>query len=91
MSRLHKYELSLKRTSAFAPALAFVIIVLAAGPGNGQSNPRPLTFQSGQSMYIVAFRIIQFPIVVDPVPIDRQRELINNDLDAERKVRKRIE
>lgn len=88
---MSRHELNIKRTSALAPALAFVIIILATGPGNGQSNARPLTFQSGQSMYIVAFRIIQFPIVLDPVPIDRQRELINNDLDAERKIRKRIE
>ena len=72
-----------------APALAFVIIILAAGSGYAQSSPPP--FRSGQSMYIVAFRIIQFPLILDPIPSDRQREYINNDLDAERKVRKRIE
>ena len=40
-----------------APALAFVVILLATGDGNGQgqSNPPPLTFRQGQSMYIVAF------------------------------------
>jgi len=42
-------------------------------------------------MYIVAFRTIEFPIVLDEAQADRQREYINNDLDAERKVRKRIE
>jgi hypothetical protein len=90
--RQHKYEqTSLKRTSRLAPALASVIIILAAGPGNGQSNPPPLTFRAGQSMYIVAFRLIQFPIVLDEAPVDGQREYINYDLDAERKVRKRIE
>jgi hypothetical protein len=73
-----------------APALAFVIIILAAGQGNAQSNSRPLTFRSGQSMYIVAFRL-QFPVVWDETQGDRQREYINNDLDAERKIRKRIE
>ena len=73
-----------------APALAFVIIILAAGPVNAQSNSRPLTFRSGQSMYIVAFRL-QFPLVWDETQGDRQREYINNDLDAERKIRKRIE
>ena len=41
-------------------------------------------------MYIVAFRLVHFPIVLDEAPGDRQREYIN-DLDAERKVRKRIE
>ena len=42
-------------------------------------------------MYIVAFRIIPFPIVLDPTPGDRPQEYVNYDLDAERKVRKRIE
>jgi hypothetical protein len=42
-------------------------------------------------MYIVAFRLIQFPIILDEAQSDRQREYINYDLDAERKVRKRIE
>jgi len=71
--------------------LAFVIIILAAGAGYGQSNPRPLTFRSGQSMYIVAFRTFQYPYILDETQIDRQRDYINYDLDAERKVRKRIE
>ena len=70
-------------------ALAFVIIVLASGLSNSQSNPP--TLRSGQSMYIVAFRLFHFPIIVDETQGDRQREYINNDLDAERKVRKRIE
>lgn len=82
---------SLKRTTYLAPALAFVIIILAAAPGNGQSNPRPFTFRSGQSMYIVAFRQIPYPLLVDDVQVDRLRDYINYDLDAERKVRKRIE
>jgi hypothetical protein len=79
------YKLTLKRTSYLAPALAFVIIILAAGPGYGQANPSTFTFRSGQSVYIVAFRIIQFPLVVDDVQVDPQREYINYDLDAERK------
>jgi hypothetical protein len=90
-SRQHRYEQSFKRVSYLAPALAFVIIVLGAGSGNGQSNPPPLTFRSGQSMYIVAFRLVQFPLVLDEAQVDGQQERINYDLDAERKVRKRIE
>ena len=81
----------LKKTSGLAPALAFVIILFAAGPGIGQSNPSPPTFRAGQSMYIVAFRLIQYPIILDEAPVDRPREHINYDLDAERKIRKRIE
>ena len=99
-SRLHKYEeTSLKKTfddrltarRTLAPALAFVIIILAANAGNGQPNNSTLTFRSGQSMYIVAFRLIQFPVVLNEVAVNQQPEYINYDLDAERKVRKRIE
>ena len=82
-SRQNRYEL--------APALAFVIIILSAGLSNGQSNPQPFRFRSGQSMYIVAFCVIHSPIVLNEVPVGQQGEYINNDLDAERKVRKRIE
>ena len=84
-------ELTLHRTSCLAPALAFVVIILAAAQSNAQSNPHPFTFRAGQSMYIVAFRLIQFPLILDEPPLDGQREYINYDLDAERKVRKRIE
>jgi hypothetical protein len=77
--------------SYLAPPLAFVIIILAAVPGNGQSTPPPPTFRAGQSMYIVAFRLFQFPIILDEAEAARQREYINHDLDAERKIRKRIE
>ncbi len=92
-SRRHEYEQAgLKRTSRLAPALAFVIIILAAGPGNGQSNPPTSSFRAGQSMYIVAFRLAsQYPVILDEPGLDRQRDYINYDLDAERKVRKRIE
>ena len=85
MSRSRQHRLT------SASYLTFVIILLAASAANAQSNPQPLTFRSGQSMYIVAFRIIHAPLVLEPVSVDRQQEYINNDLDAERKVRKRIE
>ena len=87
MSRFRRHETA----PYLAPALAFVIIILAADSGNGQSNQPPLTFRAGQSMYIVAFRLIQFPIIVDDAAPGQQPEYINYDLDAERKVRKRIE
>jgi hypothetical protein len=90
--RPHRYDqTSLKRTSHLIPALAFVFIILAAASGHGQSNPTSSTFRAGQSMYIVAFRQIPFPIIPDVVESGRQRDYINYDLDAERKVRKRIE
>ena len=78
--------------SFHAPAFAFLIIILAAHHIAGQSNTQPLTFRQGQSMYIVAFRQIQLPLILDPTePGPTSREYIDYDLDAERKVRKRIE
>lgn len=92
-SRLHQYaQTVLTRASLLVPAMA--IIILAAGYGRAQSNPQPMTFRSGQSLYIVAFRLNSiYPVVLDeagPTP-NRQPEYINNDLDAERKIRKRIQ
>jgi hypothetical protein len=85
-------QTSLKRSSSLAPALALVFVILAAGTGNGQSNPPALTFRAGQSMYIVAFRLTtQYPVILDEAGLNRQGDYINYDLDAERKVRKRIE
>lgn len=69
--------------SRLAPALAFVIISLAAGPDNGQWKPQSLTFHSGQSMYIVAFRTWQFALLCDQPPVDGQRYFKEQfDLDA---------
>src|ERR1044071_2851129 len=85
-SRQNRYELTL-----IAPALAFVIIILSAGHSNGQSNAQPFRFRSGQSMYIVAFCVIHSPIVLDEARVGQLGEYINTDLDAERKVRKRVE
>ena len=85
-SRQNRYELILP-----APALAFIIIILSAGLSNGQSNSQPFRFRSGQSMYIVAFCVIHAPLVLNEVPVGQQGEYINTDLDAERKIRKRIE
>src|SRR5262245_547479 len=81
----------MSRTRQLSLAPAFLIIILAAGTGYGQSKPSPSSFRSGQSMYIVAFRTFQFPYVSDESCVSCQRDSINYDLDAERKVRKRIE
>jgi len=80
----------MSRSRHLAPFLAIVIIILSAGLSNGQSNPQPLTFRRGQSMYIVAFRQ-GFPYVWEETQVDGQPNYLNNALDAERKVRKRIE
>lgn len=89
-SRQHRYGQTLTRLFNLAPALAFVIIILAAVAANGQANPATPTFRQGQSMYIVAFRR-GYPYYLDETQNERPQESINYDLDAERKVRKRIE
>jgi len=89
MSRPRQQQ-TFQSASFLGRALAFLVIILAAVAANGQSTPEPLTFRRGQSMYIVAYRSYT-PYYVDETPSDRVRERIDYDLDAERKVRKRIE
>src|ERR1051325_5268894 len=79
------------KNTFYLPAFVFLIMMLAAHHINGQSNGQPLTFRSGQSLYIVAFRQFQL-FSADPAQCcSAQPEYINNALDVERKVRKRIE
>lgn len=71
-----------------------MLIALAHGAAQGQTAASSFSFRSGQSMYIVAFR--QAPVIGAVNPVDAsvttiQREYVDYDLDAERKVRKRIE
>ena len=76
----------------YLSALGFIVIILATQHTKSQSNNPPSSFRTGQSMYIVAFRQYQYPLIVDQTDSGPgQREYINLDLDAERKVRKRIE
>ena len=89
-SRILQYKQN-SLTKTFGLGLAFLVILLTAGAGYSQANPPTSTFRSGQSMYIVAFRQFQFPVILGEPPIDRQRDQINLDLDTERKIRKRIE
>jgi len=80
----------MSRSRHLAPVLTIAITVLSAGLSNAQSNSQPLTFRRGQSMYIVAFRQ-SYPFLCDECQVDRPGDYMNNALDAERKVRKRIE
>lgn len=84
---------SCPRIHHLALVLALVIITTVAGsPAHGQAASSPFSFRAGQSMYIVAFRQTQLPFTLDPADVNiSQREYLNYDLDAERKVRKRIE
>ncbi len=49
-------------------------------------------FRAGQTMYIVAYRRAQLPVLTETVEVNVTRpDYIDNDLDAEREVRKEIE
>ncbi len=75
-----------------APVLALISIILAAPASNGQTASTPFTFRAGQSIYIVAFRRERQPVVVDSMRGNTTApDYIDLELDAERKVRTRIE
>lgn len=60
--------------------------------GRAQATQSAFSFRAGQSMYIVAFRRVPFPLTTEAEDVSaNRREYFNTDLDAERKVRKRIE
>ncbi|HJU53754.1 MAG TPA: hypothetical protein VJ715_04245 [Pyrinomonadaceae bacterium] len=59
---------------------------------SGTAQSTSFTFRAGQSMYIVAFRRVPLPLTTEAEDVSvNRREYFNSDLDAERKVRKRIE
>jgi hypothetical protein len=75
-----------------APVLALVVIALAGQYSYGQTTSPAPTLRSGQSMYIVAFSRVQPYTSLDPINENINRPGYSEyNLDAERKVRKRIE
>jgi hypothetical protein len=83
-----------KKKTYFALALTFALIALAAQRAQGQTPSSAFNFRAGQAMYIVAFRLSPLTTTVNPADMSvsvSQQEYVNYDLDAERKVRKRIE
>ena len=81
-----------KSRSCLAPVLALTFISFAGTRNNAQSASSPFTFRAGQSMYIVAFRRERQPVIVDSVRGNvTPPDYIDLELDAERKVRTRIE
>jgi hypothetical protein len=73
-------------------AVLIALTTLAASSASGQSATSPFAFRTGQSMYIVAYRQTQLPLTTGQEEVTlSQREYLDYDLDAERKVRKRIE
>jgi hypothetical protein len=79
--------------SRFAPILALLCISLGGQQSDGQTSSPAFALRSGQSMYIVAFNRVQPYNAVDAetnANVNRPGYSELN-LDAERKVRKRIE
>ena len=81
-----------KSCSYVVPLLALVFINLASPSSKGQTTSAPFAFRAGQSMYIVAFRRERQPVVAGSVQGNGTApDYIDLELDAERKVRTRIE
>lgn len=73
-------------------ALALLCISLAGTHVNAQSASSPFAFHSGQSIYIVAFRRERQSVVIDPLRGSiTPPDYVDLELDAEKKVRTRIE
>jgi hypothetical protein len=73
-------------------ALALLCVSLAGTCVKGQSASAPFAFHSGQSMYIVAFRRERQSVVIDPLRGSiTPPDYVDLELDAEKKVRTRIE
>jgi hypothetical protein len=78
--------------SYLAPALALLFFFLAGQDSLGQTNSPAFALRAGQSMYIVAFSRVQPLSTIDPASENINRPGYSEyNLDAERKVRKRIE
>lgn len=72
--------------------LALLLIGVAFQSVKAQSDSAPFSFRAGQSMYIVAFRRTMPVVSTDASGGNIYRpDYYDYDLDAERKVRKRIE
>ena len=74
------------------PVVAFACSLLLGSYGQGQTPAASFTFRAGQTVYIVAYRRIQQPATVDAMGAQVTRQdYFDNDLDAERKARNRLE
>jgi hypothetical protein len=86
--------MSRKLYQRLAPVVALVLVLSAVRQADAQSNSSPFAFRAGQAMYIVAFRRTAVPVAVDETGASLGvgfRDHFDFDLDAERKVRKRVE
>jgi hypothetical protein len=83
-----------KLYARLAPALALALLLLAAArPAGAQTGPQPFSFRPGQSIYIVAFTRTLLPVTSGSgeSPAVTYRDYFDYQLDAEKKVREKIE
>jgi hypothetical protein len=81
-----------KISSKLTAVLALLGLSLVGTHASAQSVSAPFSFHSGQSMYIVAFRRQSARVVVDSATQNvPSPDYIDLELDAERRVRERIE
>lgn len=81
-----------KLYSYLAAGSTLMFIILVGPRCNAQSPAVPFTFRAGQSMYIVAFRRERQAVIIDPVKgAMTPPEYPDLELDAEKRVRERIE
>ncbi|HEX6183361.1 MAG TPA: hypothetical protein VFZ44_05570 [Pyrinomonadaceae bacterium] len=75
-----------------AAALAFVLLLTAARAAEAQTAPQPFSFRQGQSMYIVAFTRTLITVGADSEGTGGvYRDYFDFQLDAEKKVREKVE
>lgn len=81
-----------KLYSYLAPVLALMFVITAGQDSYGQTTAPPFALRAGQTMYIVAFNRVQPLTALDSINESITRPGYSEyNLDAERKVRKRIE
>ncbi|HEV2705190.1 MAG TPA: hypothetical protein VGV59_04655 [Pyrinomonadaceae bacterium] len=75
------------------PVLALCFVGFADARVSAQTPSSPFAFRTGQTVYIVAFRKAQPPVAVDSSngTVVARTDYFDYDLDAERKVRSKIE
>jgi len=81
-----------KNHSYFAAVLALTFVTLSGAISNGQTASAPFTFRAGESIYIVAFRRERQPVLAESLKGNTTApDYIDLELDAEKKIRTRIE
>lgn len=80
-----------KLFSYFVPFLSASFILAVTVQGHAQTASAPFAFRPGQTIYIVAYRRLSPIISTETTVTSSGVEYTDLDLDAERKIRKRIE